>query len=257
MGRLDQKNRQVSIIVTTYKRNQFLLELVLSIQAQTYVKFELIIIDDDPSNSIGADLNKLIQLDCRIKYFRNETNLGPQKSRKKGASLSKYGYLCFVDDDDIWYPDKLASQITSKAYDFSICGAEIIDEKSNIIRHWGVETVSELKIDILDENFIPSPGVMISRELYANIGGHDVRFPSCQDWDLWIRAIYSCKNTQVINKCLVGYRKHHGATIGKSANSHRGYVLLSKKHMLKVLLTFKPKLIAKHLKRALGYVRID
>ena len=102
----------VSIIIPYYKKIEFIEETVDSILKQSYSKFEIILIHDDPGN---LDYKKLIEIkkkDKRIKLIFNKKNIGVGFSRNKGIKKAKGYYIAFCDADDTWKKKKLLKQIT-------------------------------------------------------------------------------------------------------------------------------------------------
>lgn len=101
----------VSICVPTYNRSNLIGELLDSVLAQTYINFEIIITD----NSDNLKTKELIESkyqDKRIKYFKNEKNLGMGGNTLRAFSYVNGEFLTFTPDDDIWIDkDKLKKQV--------------------------------------------------------------------------------------------------------------------------------------------------
>lgn len=100
---------KVSVLMPVYKTNkEFLIESIKSIINQTFKDFELIILDDcpeDPREDVIKSFN-----DNRIKYYKNEKNLGISASRNKLIDLSLGEYLAVFDHDDISLPERLEKE---------------------------------------------------------------------------------------------------------------------------------------------------
>jgi len=105
------KKGLVSICVPTYNRSNLIGELLDSILAQTYTNFEVIITD----NSDNLKTKELIESkyqDERIKYFKNEKNLGMDGNTLKALSFVSGEYFTFTPDDDVWIDKyKLEKQV--------------------------------------------------------------------------------------------------------------------------------------------------
>lgn len=102
---------KVSIITPAYNAENFLCETIMSVQAQTYKDWELIIVDDcstDYTNLLAKDYAKE---DGRIKVIRAPQNGGVAKARNIGLENATGEYIAFVDSDDLWKPDKLEKQL--------------------------------------------------------------------------------------------------------------------------------------------------
>lgn len=108
----DYKKGLVSICVPTYNRPNLISELLDSILAQTYDNYEIIITD----NSDNLKTKELIESKYqneKIKYFKNEQNLGMGGNTLKALSYVSGEYLTFTPDDDVWIDkDKLKKQIS-------------------------------------------------------------------------------------------------------------------------------------------------
>lgn len=97
-----------SIITPTYKRADLLVRAMQSVQAQTHKDWELIIVNDSPSDSsytpIAASIN-----DARIRYLVNTTNSGVNFSRNRALDnvSANSAWVIFLDDDDYLAPDAL------------------------------------------------------------------------------------------------------------------------------------------------------
>ncbi|MCK5537540.1 MAG: glycosyltransferase, partial [Bacteroidales bacterium] len=74
--------------------------------------WEMIIIDDNSTDSCTDIIKRYIQKDQRVKMLSNEKNLGAAQSRNKGIKVSKGDYIAFLDSDDSWLPNKLRKQLT-------------------------------------------------------------------------------------------------------------------------------------------------
>lgn len=91
-----------SVILTTFERPGFLEEAVQSVLEQTYPDFELIVVDD------GSLPPAQVPDDPRIELVRQETNRGIAAARNRGLAVAKGDYICFLDDDDWYDPERLA-----------------------------------------------------------------------------------------------------------------------------------------------------
>lgn len=95
----------ISVIIPTYNRAHLLGRSIQSVLSQTYENLELLIIDDCSGDNTGEFVKGLS--DERIRYHRNDHNMGLAGAKNVGASLAKGELLAFQDDDDEWLPDKL------------------------------------------------------------------------------------------------------------------------------------------------------
>lgn len=127
-------DKLVSIIIPVYNASRFLEETINSIQKQTYSNWEAIFIDDCSSDNSYNLIKKYQKEDKRIKLIKNKTNNGVAISRNNGIDYAKGEYLCFLDADDKWHPEKLEKQINFMQElncEFSFTGYQFANEKCN------------------------------------------------------------------------------------------------------------------------------
>ncbi|MBQ8939706.1 MAG: glycosyltransferase family 2 protein [Paludibacteraceae bacterium] len=99
----------VSIIMPTYNCEQFIRESIDSVLAQTYTAWELLIVDDCSTDNTAAVM--VSYTDPRIRYMRNDRNMGAALTRNRALREAKGRYIAFLDSDDLWTPDKLEKQV--------------------------------------------------------------------------------------------------------------------------------------------------
>jgi glycosyltransferase involved in cell wall biosynthesis len=102
---------KVSVLTPIYNTNpEHLREMIESILNQTFTDFEFLILNDSPEN---IELDKIVKSykDERIKYFKNEKNLGITPSRNKLLKMARGEYVAIFDHDDISVPDRLAQEV--------------------------------------------------------------------------------------------------------------------------------------------------
>lgn len=182
---------KVSVIIVTYNRADFLSRAINSVLLQDFKDFELLIIDDastDKTESVVSNFN-----DCRIKYFKNEKNLGISKSRNKGVCLANGEYVAMLDSDDYWLSkDKLTKQVYILESDQSIgiVGTAILceDERGKFLKK-DVFKSEDLSIrrKILLKNQFAQSSVLFRMEAFIFSGGYDENLSVCEDLDLWLK----------------------------------------------------------------------
>lgn len=93
----------ISIVTPTYNRKEMLKDVIETSKKQSYSDFEIIIVDDCSTDGT-EEFIKAYSDDERIKYYRNEKNMGPGYNRNFGFKQAKGDYVIFMDDDD-YYTD--------------------------------------------------------------------------------------------------------------------------------------------------------
>ena len=103
-------NPMVSVCIPTYRGASVLADTINSVLSQTYPHFELVIVNDnspDNTDDIVASYN-----DPRIRYARNETNLGPQENWNKCLELAQGKYFKLLPDDGLLEADRLEKRVS-------------------------------------------------------------------------------------------------------------------------------------------------
>jgi glycosyltransferase involved in cell wall biosynthesis len=98
---------RVSIGMPVYNGERFLAEAIESILAQTFTDFELIISDNGSTDSTPAICERYARLDSRIRYYRNEVNLGAAPNFNRAFHLAQGEYFKWAAHDDICLPQYL------------------------------------------------------------------------------------------------------------------------------------------------------
>jgi GT2 family glycosyltransferase/Flp pilus assembly protein TadD len=171
-----------------------LLEALKSILAQTYNAFEILVIDDG-STSVAP---RIMELDHggRIRYVWNGRHRERSFSRNEGLQLARGKYIAYLDDDDLFYPDHLATLVEvleqtgcKVAYtDAYRAYQELTDDGRYVTRNRDLPYSNEFDRDlILINNLLPICCLMHERSCLDSIGLFDETLATHEDWDLLIR----------------------------------------------------------------------
>jgi len=179
---------KVSVIIPTYNRSQFVCETVESVLSQTYKDFEIIVIDD---GSTDGTKDVLAHYSDQIKYIYQQ-NQGVGAARNKGITEARGEYLAFIDDDDLWLPEKLEKQVeymdNHPDVAFVSTGTYVIDVDGNDVAKWQkYESSRQTFESLVEDNFIFNLTVLLRKNCFENVGGFDTRLAISQDYDLWLR----------------------------------------------------------------------
>jgi len=177
----------ISIIMPYFRKKKYVKYSVKSILNQSYKNFELLIVYDDYKFNDLALINKIKNLDKRIKIIINKTNQGAGYSRNIGINHSKGNYIAFLDADDIWKKDKLLKQINfmkKKGSKISHTSYEIINNRGLIIGQRKAHLMTFKKM-------MKSCDVGLSSViLKKNILNKNIKFPNLEtkeDFVLWLK----------------------------------------------------------------------
>lgn len=179
---------RVSIILPTHNRAWCLRSALTSVMEQTFQDFELILVDDASTDSTAQVLAEF----PRLILLRNEKKSGVSCARNLGLEQARAPYICFLDSDDRWTPDKLAVQwrwMQSHPQDMASYTDEIwirngvrVNPKKKHQKYSG-----DIFKHCLPLCLISPSSVMMTSEVLGKIGRFDESLPACEDYDLWLR----------------------------------------------------------------------
>lgn len=201
---------KVSVLVPVYRTDPtHLREAIRSVLNQTFGDFELILLEDcpdDPRESVVREFG-----DPRIRYERNEKNLGITPSRNRLIALARGEYLAIFDHDDVCHADRLEKEV---AYldahpECGVVSSWTRRIPSDKLSKWPTEN---LKLALLDGCVIAHTAAMVRRALLVATGiRYDARFSPAEDWGLWLQLV-SHTEFHNIAEPLVDYRWFAGNT---------------------------------------------
>jgi len=185
----------VSVIITTYKRPEYLRRSLSSVLSQTYSNIEVIIINDDPSVFYTSS-QRGIWSDSRVQYINHSSNMGVSSARNSGLEVSKGDYICFLDDDDIWLPSKVDTQLnilapTNERIGFSYCWSYILDSAHNNISSLSPRLQGNIFDQMLLRQCIPNIStIMIKASVLNLVSGFEVDLKRGNDSDFLRKLSY-------------------------------------------------------------------
>lgn len=220
-------NPKISVIMPVYNTpEEELRESIESILKQTFSDFEFIIIDDCSKNNVKSVIDSYH--DNRIRYIRNQKNLGVTGALNVGINNSRANFIARMDSDDISLPQRLEKQLEflEKNPDIGLISANFLKFPKN----------EEIKLPTTDEeikhtlifshNCICHPAVMINR---SQIPQEELKYNEkekvCEDYGLWLKLIKYTSFSN-IDDVLLKYRWHKNSiskrkTFIQSAGSQR------------------------------------
>lgn len=201
---------QVTVLMSTYNRENYICEAIESILAQTFQDFEFLIINDG-----SVDRSREIILsyqDPRIRLVENEQNIGIPRSLNKGLSLAQGELIARLDSDDLSEPERLARQVAFlEAHpEIAMVGSayQEVDQEGNLLETYRLPCdATGIRWGLLFYTPFLSSSVMFRRAILQTVGLYNENFPYAQDHELWVRI---AKSSPVANldESLVKYRVH-------------------------------------------------
>ena len=217
---MDGKNKDilVSIITPTYNSSKYLTETINSVLNQSYKNWEWIIVDDCSDDGTQQIITEASKFDSRIKYLSTSANTGgPATPRNIGLDNASGEFICFLDSDDVWFPDKIKIQLEQIGDNDGICSNyNVINSQSKFQK----KVNNKLKKMIFDfflgkETIFYFNYVNINTAMIKNTDVH--RFDEAsnliaiEDYIFWIHYIQNGHKIKLQENILINYRVHNEA----------------------------------------------
>ncbi len=212
---------RVSVIIPAYNIAEYIAETLDSALAQTFKDFEIIVVNDGSPDA--AHLEKvLIPYFDKIIYLK-QANGGAAAARNTAISAARGSILAFLDGDDVWYAEKLASQtafLEANNYEMVYCNALLFGEP--LFNGKTFMQTAPSKGMVTPENLLEgrcnvlTSGNIVFKELVVKYGMFDLKAIRVEDFELWFRL---CKNGVKIGyqkKVMLKYRIRAGSLTGNN-----------------------------------------
>jgi len=212
----------VSVVIPAYNAAGCIGQAVKSVLAQSFMDYEIIVVNDGSPDTAELEA-ALAPYRSRIQYFRQE-NRGPSAARNRGTRAARGKYVAFLDSDDTWLPEHLATQVFILEKDARLglvySDSFLLKDGEVVGRTFQRESqVLPVTFEALLEELCTvslSTAVALRQDL-IEAGLFDETMVRCEDFDLWLRMAY--RGT--------GMTHHSGANVrrtlspdGLSSNEH-------------------------------------
>jgi glycosyltransferase involved in cell wall biosynthesis len=213
----------VSVVIPNYNCARYLPEAIDSVLKQTHQPCELIVVDDGSSDS---------SLEVAARYSASVTLIPlahtgrPGLVRNRGIELARGNFIAFIDADDVWLPEKLATQLgylrTHPGTALVHSNLDVIDASGRYLRQIFVgrpgsqglsdEYPEPCFAQLLNgDSSVWTSSVLIRRECLERVGGFAEDLTIGEDYYLWIRLAREFR-VGYIKEPLARHRKHGGNT---------------------------------------------
>lgn len=225
----------ISVLLPVYNGEKFLKEAIDSVLCQSFTSFELLIIDDgstDDSCNIVLGYH-----DSRIRFLRNEKNIGLINTLNKGLEIAKGNYLARIDADDYMHPTRLEQQVhfLDANKDYVLVGSSVqlvrdgIEIEGDILKYYSDHDDIVFSMSFYCPFIHPSimlrMGIVRERQLKFDLG-----YLHAEDYEFWTRIVRYGK-VYNLDENLTYYRVHSN----QISNVHLD---LQKKQMKKIQVKF-------------------
>lgn len=211
---------KVTVIIPSYNCEAYIAETINSILNQTFKDIELIIVDDGSTDktreivtAYGSSVRLITQTNTRVCAARN-----------RGIREAKGEFICLMDHDDYWYPEKLDRQLEEfkKHPDAGVVYSSFIRWHNGPNENFPAPTSFDLKSypDDIDPDFsgwiyhqllldcwMLTSTAMFRAEVFKRCGMFDEALPYSEDWELWIRISREYPMIQLCRPTTL-YRQH-------------------------------------------------
>jgi hypothetical protein len=190
----------VSIIIPTYNIERFIRQTIDAILAQSCKDIEIIVVDDGSTDGT-RDLVRAYGAPVRLV---EQKNAGVCAARNHGLREARSPFICFIDHDDYWYPDKLESQLAEMNRDPELgvvytnfefwrqdAQGQYPEPASFSRPQPATQTDPEFSgwiyPQLLLDCWVLTSTAMFRAEVLREVGAFDESLPYSEDWDLWLR----------------------------------------------------------------------
>jgi len=221
-----------SVVIPTHNRSEWLRVTLRSVIRQRDTDLEVIVVDDGSADDTRGTVASFE--DPRIRLLRHDTPRGVSASRNHGAAEASGVWLAFLDDDDVWAPEKLVSQIeagstTGRAWVYT--GSVNVDESLRVVYGAPPPPPDEVVRAVRRYNVVPGggSGVIVRRDEFETVGPFDLRLKNTEDWEMWMRLAERGPPAWVPQP-LLGRRIHPGNASLDIAAIFEGVDLIEQRH---------------------------
>ena len=210
----------VSVVIPTRDRPWYARRAVRSVLAQQGVRVQVVLVDDGSetplADTIGLD-------DPRVLIVRHCSSLGVAAARNRGIDVADGPWVAFLDDDDMWAPDKLQRQLeaaTAAGAQWCITAALHLNVSSNPTSlHECPAEAAAVQRGLCSHNSVPGggSGVLVSQRALALVGGFAESLSMCADWEMWHRLAHALP-CAIVADPLVGYTIHESSMTSQFAD---------------------------------------
>ena len=180
---------EVTVVIPTRDRWPLLLRAVSIVLAQRDVAVRVVVVDD---GSRTAPSRAPALRDPRILVLRQPRTRGPGAARNRGLAHVRSPWVAFLDDDDLWAPDKLARQLSAAeaaGASLAFCSAYEVGGALEMRAFIPAPQPRALVRELTLANMIPagSSNVLVRMRSLQRVGLFDEGLLHLTDWDMWLR----------------------------------------------------------------------
>lgn len=230
----------VSVLMPAYNAARYLSQSVESVRCQTFVDWELIVIDDGSEDETAEIAKRFAVSDARVRVISQE-NGGQASARNSGLAAARGDLIAFLDADDLWVCDKLERQIAvmeKTDADLIYTDGEFFCDDGELSENDGFDIVpgkregAEMFPLLFQSNRIATLSVLVRKSCVDSVGRFDAnrKYQNCEDYDLWLTLANSGFVFYGMTEKLMRYRRHSGAATLTPSKLLKPMLEVIKKH---------------------------
>lgn len=207
----------VSILMGVYNADRYLGEVIDSLLGQTWLDFEMIVVDDGSTDRSPEILEEYAKRDSRIRILTQQ-NQGVGRAVNRALELARGKYIARADADDYSYPQRLEKQVAFMEANPGVVAAGarvmLVDPLGIPIGPHPMASSHEvIEAELLKGNgsAVCQPSVMLRRDALLRVGGYDPKWRVTEDLDLFLRLAEIGK-LENMPEILVNWRQHLTST---------------------------------------------
>jgi glycosyltransferase involved in cell wall biosynthesis len=215
---------RVSIIIPTYNRIALLRGAIDSVIHQTFIDWELIVVDNGSTDGTREMLESAYA--DRVRCLAIPHSEMPADARNAGIQIARSLYLAFLDSDDLWMPEKLEQQIRALeedsaagwSYSNALCFGPALTGRKLLYANWRIRS-GRIFNHLIGGNCVPTSSVVVRKSCLESVGYFDAspELRTAEDYELWLRLAWRFP-ARAITRPLVHYRIY-----SQNLSNARGY----------------------------------
>ena len=210
----------VSVVIPAYNCTAYIALAIDSVLGQQ-VPLEVIVVDDCSADDLPGLMTRYRE-DSRVRYVRNEKNLGVAQTRNRGVSLARGEYVAFLDADDYWAQGKLGLQLERiREKQVVICStAREMMTPEGRLTGFVLPVKEDLTYrDMLRQNYIGCSSVLVKTSVAREFPMH--HDDAHEDYLMWLEVFQKYRYGCAINQPLLKYRLSNTGKSGNKLHSAR------------------------------------
>lgn len=208
---------KISVIIPFYNVENYIIDCINSVKAQTFSDFECILVDDKSEDNSLKNAIEAISNDIRFRIISHKKNMRQGGARNTGIKNANGDWIAFLDSDDEWksnFLEEMYNEAIASGADIVVCDYENIDKEGRII-NYSSQYISGIQTnkDLLLESFLETPSPV--NKLYKKEIWKEICFPTnifYEDLATIFKTIFFAKKVSFINNSLYIYKQREDST---------------------------------------------